>query len=109
MRLAVHLPNQQQVVEESAMIMLLQNLMLFQKACAMGCITRLILTKLQRNDIEAEMIESSSKETFLIPRIPLIQSDNNIPFSFKRKQFPVDFAFSMTLINPKAKLPIKCA
>ncbi|GBO12074.1 hypothetical protein AVEN_21687-1 [Araneus ventricosus] len=59
--------------------------------------TSLIVTKLQRKVIEEEMIGSSSKETFLFPRIPLIPSGNNIPFSCKRKQLSVRLAFSMTI------------
>ncbi|GBN39618.1 hypothetical protein AVEN_37157-1 [Araneus ventricosus] len=55
--------------KKSAVIMLLQNLMPSKGLCN-G--TRLIVTKLQCNVIEAEMIGSSSKETFLILRIPLI-------------------------------------
>ncbi|GBO38989.1 hypothetical protein AVEN_261849-1 [Araneus ventricosus] len=56
-------------LKKVADIMLLRNLMPSKGLCN-G--TRLIVTKLQRNVIEAEMIGSSSKETFLIPRIPLI-------------------------------------
>ncbi|KAF8795216.1 hypothetical protein HNY73_003089 [Argiope bruennichi] len=49
--------------------------------------TRLIVTKLQRSIIEAKCISFASDETYFIPRIPLIPSDSNIPFKFKRKKF----------------------
>lgn len=55
------------------------------------------VTRLQRNVIEARAIESANMETVLIPRIPLIPSDTNMPFKFKRKQFPLRLAFSMTI------------
>ncbi|GBN03685.1 hypothetical protein AVEN_262776-1 [Araneus ventricosus] len=38
-----------------------------------------------------------STQTFLIPRIPLIPSQTNMPFKFKRMQFPIRLAFSMTI------------
>ncbi|GBL84838.1 hypothetical protein AVEN_93863-1 [Araneus ventricosus] len=53
--------------------------------------TRLILTKLQRNIIEAKRIGSENGETYFIPRIPLIPSDSNMPFKFKRKQVSSSF------------------
>ncbi|GBM82795.1 hypothetical protein AVEN_139442-1 [Araneus ventricosus] len=75
-------------------IMLLRNLAPTKVLCN-G--TRLIVTKLQRNIIEAKRIGSANSETYFIPRIPLIPSDSNMPFKFKRKQFSVRLAYSMTI------------
>lgn len=50
--------------------------------------TRLVVKKLLPNVIEATIINGKSKgEDVLIPRIPLIPVD--MPFEFKRLQFPV--------------------
>ncbi|KAL4132492.1 hypothetical protein QTP88_009631 [Uroleucon formosanum] len=50
--------------------------------------TRLRITDLQKNLIEAQIMTGSTKgESVFIPRIPMIPSD--YPFQFKRKQFPV--------------------
>ncbi|GBN80966.1 hypothetical protein AVEN_210749-1 [Araneus ventricosus] len=57
--------------------------------------TRLIVTKLQKNIIQAKSMDGT--ETFLISRIPLIPSQTNMPFKFKRMQFPIRLAFSMTI------------
>jgi ATP-dependent DNA helicase PIF1 len=48
------------------------------------------------NVIEATIINNKYKgEDVLIPRIPMIPSD--LPFTFKRLQFPVRLAFAMTI------------
>lgn len=79
-------------VKIGCIIMLLRNLAPSKGLCN-G--TRLIVTKLHRHVIEAKHIDGS--EHFLIPRIPLIPSDSNMPFKFKRRQFPIRLAFSMTI------------
>ncbi|GBO43209.1 hypothetical protein AVEN_119475-1 [Araneus ventricosus] len=57
--------------------------------------TRLIVSKVQQNIIQAK--SNDGTETLLIPRIPLIPSQTNIPFNFKHMQFPIRLAFSMTI------------
>lgn len=58
--------------------------------------TRLAVKKLMPNVIEATILNGKSKgEDVLIPRIPIIPTD--MPFDFKRLQFPVRLAFSMTI------------
>jgi hypothetical protein len=37
------------------------------------------------------VISAAKSDTVLIPRIPLISWDTNLPFSFIRKQFPYDW------------------
>lgn len=58
--------------------------------------TRLCVKKLMPNVIEATIITGKSKgEDVLIPRIPMIPTD--LPFEFKRLQFPLRLAFAMTI------------
>lgn len=58
--------------------------------------TRLAVKKLMNNVIEATILKGRYKgEDVLIPRIPMIPSD--LPFTFKRLQFPVRLAFAMTI------------
>ncbi|XP_073955775.1 uncharacterized protein isoform X1 [Choristoneura fumiferana] len=58
--------------------------------------TRLAVKKLMNNVIEAKIIKGKYKgEDVLIPRIPMIPTD--LPFDFKRLQFPVRLAFAMTI------------
>ena len=60
--------------------------------------TRLIVRDLQSKVIDAEIITGThiGKRVF-IPRITLSPSENNLPFTLKRLQFPVRLAFSMTI------------
>lgn len=58
--------------------------------------TRLSVKKLMDNVIQATIIKGKFKgEEVLIPRIPIIPND--LPFQFKRIQFPVRLAFAMTI------------
>lgn len=58
--------------------------------------TRLIVKNLMNNIIEATILSGKYKgEDVLIPRIPMISND--LPFDFKRLQFPVRLAFAMTI------------
>lgn len=58
--------------------------------------TRLSVKKMMRNVIEATILTGKFKgEDVLLPRIPLIPTD--MPFDFKRLQFPVRLAFAMTI------------
>lgn len=58
--------------------------------------TRLVVKKLMNNLIEATILIGPHKgEDVLLPRIPLIPTD--MPFEFKRLQFPIRLAFAMTI------------
>ncbi|GBP59680.1 hypothetical protein EVAR_39837_1 [Eumeta japonica] len=58
--------------------------------------TRSVITKLMTNVIKAMILKGKFKgEEVLIPRIPMIPSD--MPFEFKRIQFPIRLAFAMTI------------
>lgn len=58
--------------------------------------TRLAVKNLMANVIEATILTGKFKgEDVLIPRIPMKPSD--MPFEFRRLQFPVRLAFAMTI------------
>ncbi|CAI6346155.1 unnamed protein product [Macrosiphum euphorbiae] len=58
--------------------------------------TRLSVTKLMNNIIEATILNGKFMgEYVMLPRIPMIPTD--LPFTFKRLQFPVRIAFAMTI------------
>ena len=58
--------------------------------------TRLSVKKMMNNVIEATILTGKFKgEDVLLPRIPMIPTD--MPFKFKRLQFPVRLAFAMTI------------
>lgn len=58
--------------------------------------TRLCVKSLHPNIIEATILTGSAQgEDVFIPRIPLIPND--LPFEFKRVQFPIRLAFAMSI------------
>jgi hypothetical protein len=58
--------------------------------------TRLAVKVLKTSVIEATILTGAFRgESVFIPRIPLISSD--LPFEFKRLQFPIRLAFAMTI------------
>ena len=58
--------------------------------------TRLIVERMTCRVLEAMIVTGPGKgNVVFIPRIPLIPSD--MPFSFKRLQFPVSLCFSMSI------------
>ncbi|XP_047538673.1 uncharacterized protein LOC125072193 [Vanessa atalanta] len=58
--------------------------------------TRLRVTELGRHIVKATILTGEAKgDNVIIPRIPIIP--NNLPFNFKRLQFPLKVAFSMTI------------
>ena len=60
--------------------------------------TRCIITRLHHNVIEAKVSCGPHKgEHIVLPRIPLEPSKNEVPFSFKRLQFPCKPCFAMTV------------
>ena len=75
-------------------IMLLKNM-----AGGLANGTRLIITKLMKNVIEAKVTSGPSKgELVCIPRLMLTPSDvEDMPFTLQRRQFPIRPAFAMTI------------
>jgi len=60
--------------------------------------TRLRVLYLGNRVIEAEIISGANIGTrTFIPRLSLSPSDKKIPFKFKRRQFPMDVCFAMTI------------
>ena len=57
--------------------------------------SRCIVTSLKPNVIEARPLKDGDASTVYIPRIPIIPSD--VPFRYKRVQFPVRVCFAMTI------------
>ena len=58
--------------------------------------TRCTVVSLHSNVIEVKLMNANSEDDHVfIPRIPIIPSD--LPFSFKRTQFPVRLCFAMTI------------
>jgi len=69
--------------------------------------TRLSVKKMMNNVIEATILTGKFKgEDVLLPRIPMIPTD--MPFKFKRLQFPVRLAFAMTINKAQGKLLQVC-
>ena len=62
--------------------------------------TRLIIKKLMPHVIEATILCGSGEDVF-IPRIPIIPSD--LPFQFKRLQFPVRSCNAMSINKSQGK------
>jgi ATP-dependent DNA helicase PIF1 len=64
--------------------------------------TRLVCRSFQQNVIEAEIISGRKAGTrAFIPRITLSPSNSDLPFTFSRRQFPVQPAFAMTINKSK--------
>jgi hypothetical protein len=57
--------------------------------------TQLIVMQCHPHVLECQHVKT--KETFLIPRIGLYSDEDELPFSFKRVQFPVTVNFCMTV------------
>jgi ATP-dependent DNA helicase PIF1 len=58
--------------------------------------TRLVVKKMMPHLLEATIISGSAQgEQVFIPRIPIIPTD--MPFEFKRLQFPIKHSFAMTI------------
>lgn len=50
------------------------------------------------NSLDLEIITGShTGHRVLLPRIDLTPSDTSLPFSFKRRQFPIRLAFCLTI------------
>ncbi|XP_065640419.1 uncharacterized protein LOC136073017 [Hydra vulgaris] len=78
-----------------AVIMLLRNLDLKGGLCN-G--TRLMVRALHNNYIDGEVLTGvSACNRVFVPRVQLAPSDANLPFTLKRRQFPVRLAYSMTI------------
>ena len=62
--------------------------------------TRLIIRHMYRHVLDCEIATGAKQHTgrrVLIPRIMLSSGEGELPFSLKRKQYPVRLAFGMTI------------
>ena len=77
-------------------ILLLRNL---NKSMGLANGTRLIVTELRPHTIKAEIVTQGAfyMTTVIIPRIDLVTDNKQLPFQFRRRQFPVQLAYSMTI------------
>ena len=67
--------------------------------------TRFIVYKMYSNVIEVTLLHGpSAGQRVLIPRIPLVRSDTDLPFQFKRLQFPIRPCFSMTISQAQGQI-----
>jgi ATP-dependent DNA helicase PIF1 len=76
------MPPHELKLKVGAVMMLLRNLMPMRGLCN-G--TTLTVTRIQTHIIKAKVIGAANSDMVLVPRILLIPSDTNLPFSFKRK------------------------
>jgi len=89
------LPPHELNLKPGCIVMLLRNL-----NAAYGLLngTRLKVYKMYDNILELEILTGLNMgQKVLLPRIDLSPSDTILPFSFKRRQFPVGLAFCMTI------------
>lgn len=91
------LPPHKLTLKKGFPVMLLRNMSSQQGLCN-G--TRLIVKEMYRHVLECEIATGAAHhigKRVLIPRITLSPSDDVLPFTLKRKQFPVRPAFAMTI------------
>jgi len=88
-------PSHELSLKEGAVVILLRNLNPV-KGLLNG--TRLIFRRMYENSLDLEIIAARNiGQRVLLPRIDLSPSDTTVPFSFKRRQFPVRLAFCITI------------
>jgi hypothetical protein len=76
-------------------IVLLRNLNTLKGLCN-G--TRMVIRQLMRNFLDVEVLTGPAVgERSVIPRIDLAPSDTGLPFTLRRRQFPIAVAFAMTI------------
>lgn len=95
------LPPHKLTLLEGVFVMLLRNLNV-SKGLSNG--TRLIVWKRYENCLDLQVISGEKAgERISLPRIDLSPADSSLPFSFKRRQFPIRIAFCMTIIKAKGQ------
>lgn len=89
------LPSHKLTLKVGAPVMLLRNINQKKGLCN-G--TRMILTRIGDRVLKAEIVTGShiGKEV-LIPRIVLLHEDTKLPFTLRRRQFPIRLCYAMTI------------
>ncbi|XP_053101885.1 uncharacterized protein LOC128323190 [Hemicordylus capensis] len=89
------MPKHTLTLKVGAIIMLLRNLNTRKGLCN-G--TRLIVTSLEKNIIIGQVITGSAQGNMVfIPRIDLAPTCTDLPFTLRRRQYPIKLAFAMTI------------
>ncbi|XP_070018011.1 uncharacterized protein [Nicotiana sylvestris] len=88
-------PNHALTLKVGIPVMLLRNI---DQSAGLCNGTRLIITKLENQVIEAKVLAGQmAGQKVFIPRMTLTPSDARIPFKFQRRQFPIIVSFAMTI------------
>ena len=89
------MPPHRLVLKEGMLVMALRNL---NTTIGIANGTRLIVKKMLPNVLECEILTGDRKgQCVFIPRVTLTAGDKQMPFKFRRRQFPVRVAFAMTV------------
>jgi len=89
------LPSHKLTLKVGAPIMLLRNINQTKGLCN-G--TRMILTHIGERVLKADIITGSHiGNEVLIPRIVLLHGDTKLPFTLRRRQFPIRLCYAMTI------------
>ncbi|XP_018460165.2 uncharacterized protein LOC108831095 [Raphanus sativus] len=95
------LPSHKLTLKVGAPVMLLRNINQRKGFCN-G--TRMILTHIGKRLLKAEIVTGShiGKE-ILIPRIVLLHEETNLPFTLRRRQFPIRLCYAMTIYKSQGQ------
>ena len=95
--LTLGLPAHKLTLKKGFPVMLLRNMSMDEGLCN-G--TRLIVRQMYPHVLDCEIATGSEQHIgnrVLIPRITLTSQEGELPFTLKRKQFPIRLAFGMTI------------